>query len=1196
MDGFVHLHVHSHYSLLDGANRIKDLVEAAKAFGMDSLALTDHGNLFGAVDFYTAAKDAGVRPILGMEAYISPTSRTDRSMGNPTEAAYHLVLLAMNETGWRNLIRLSSRSYLEGFYYKPRVDRELLGQFGDGLVCLTACLKGEVPAALLAHQPDKARRIAGEYRDIFGPDRFFIEVQNNSIPDQDAANPPLVELARQLGVGIVGTNDVHFLRREDKKAHEVLTAISTGKTLADGGALNYPPEVYLKGPEEMHQALRSWPEAIANTLKIADMCRVELDFSVRHLPHFPTPAGRQPGEYLAEMARAGLARRFAGRDVPEQYARRLEWELSVIDQKGYSGYFLIVEDFVRYARQNDIPAAPRGSGVATLLCYALGVADVDPLRYGLLFERFTDPQRQEAPDLDIDICQEGRARVLQYVREKYGHVAQIITFGTLKARAVVRDVGRVLGVPLGEVDALCKKVPDALGMTLKKALATEPELKRLHDTQPQVHDMISFGQRLEGLARHAGVHAAGVIVCDEPLEGLVPLYKQADSDEAITQWDGPTCERIGLMKMDFLGLRTLTTIQRARELVRQRTGKDIDPEALPLDDERVFDVFCRGTTDGIFQFESGGMKDVLMKMRPNRIEDLIAANAMYRPGPMELIGSYIARKSGAEPVPSIHPLVDDVLAETYGIMVYQEQVMQVLNRLGKLPLNRALSLVKAISKKKTKLIAAEQGAFMEGAAANGIEADEARGLFELILKFGGYGFNKAHSTRYAIVAYQTAYFKAYWPREFFAALLTFESGETDKVVQYMTEAARAGVKVAPPDINACGADFAVDGEQVRFGLAAVKGVGAKAVEAILAARKDAGRFGDLFHFCRQVDLRAVNRATVEALVKCGAFDSLGASRAAMVAALDQATAIGQESAADRRRGQLNFFGQAGPAADQAPPPRFPSVEPWSEAQLLAAEKETLGFYITSHPLTRFARELRSLSAPEGVEIARLDDYAAGVPVTLGCMIAQVRRTITKAGRSAGKPMAMLTIEDLTGKCDAVAFAEAYEQYGPLLAEEAMVFLRGGVDRRRERVSLIVNEIIPLDRAIAEMTGLVTLRLSAGAADADGLRRLHDVLVRHRGNCPLHLELAALSRLDVRVTVRPDAAWSLAPSRALVSELVGLLGEENVLLRPKRQPEGANGGNGRRFYQRPAPPRQAGMFRPAPQEQAAAASPAVTRFN
>ncbi len=1190
MDGFVHLHVHSHYSLLDGANRIKDLVAQAAELKMNALALTDHGNLFGAVDFYTAAQAAGVKPILGMEAYISPTTRFDKSMGNIQTAAYHLLLLAMNDTGWKNLLKLSSKAYLEGFYYRPRIDRELLAEFGEGLICTTACLGGEVPSALLAGQTDSARRIAREYREIFGPERFFIEVQNQGIADQDRVNPMLAALADELGVGLVGSNDVHFLRRDDKKAHEVLTAISTGKTLAAGGALEYSPELYLKSPGEMRQALALWPRAADNTLKIAEMCDVKLDFDSKHLPTFPTPAGQTPDACLRDLAERGLRERFAGRDVPPEYAERLERELQVIAEKGYSSYFLIIHDFVEFAKRNSIPSAPRGSGVATLLGYALGIADVDPLRYGLLFERFTDPQREEAPDVDIDICQEGRGKVIQYVREKYGHVAQIITYGTLKARAVIRDVGRVMDIPLAEVDAIAKLVPEGPKVTLTRALETEPDLQKLYENDARVREVLDYGLRLEGLARHSGVHAAGVIVCDEPLDNFVPLLRQADSDDAITQWDGPTCDHIGLMKMDFLGLRTLTILQRAREMVRARTGKDIDPEKLPLDDQRVYELFREGRTDGVFQFESDGMKGVLMQMQPTRIEDLIAANAMYRPGPMELIPSYCARKNGAEPVPSVHELVDDLLAETHGIMAYQEQVMQVLNRLGKIPLNRALTLIKAISKKKESVIESERSNFLDGAQANGITRAKAEELFDLIRRFAGYGFNKAHSTRYAIVAYQTAYFKAHHPREFLAATLTYECVDTDKVVQYMSEAERMGVKIAPPDINTCTAEFTVDGEQVRFGLAAVKGVGGKAVEAILSARGQGGAFADLFDFCRRVELRAVNRATIEALVKCGAFDALGATRSQMIAALDSAMQIGQAAAADRRSGQMSLLGMMGGGEPDVA--QFPDVEPWSEAQLLAAEKETLGFYVTSHPLVKYGRELTSLSSPARAALARLDEFPAGTPVTIGCMIAQVRPTFTKKDN---RKMAMLTLEDLTGKADAVAFPDTYDRLHELLTPESIVFAVGTIDKRRERPNLLIDNLIPIDRAVPELTAQVTLRLGPRLSDAALVEQLKALLARHKGNTPVALEVTASTRPDVRVEVRAGHEWFVKPSQALNGELAALLEEQNVVLRPKT-PNGNGNGNGwrgrggRRFDGKaPLPVRtRAG--------ESGEVSAAVTRFN
>ncbi len=1188
MDGFVHLHVHSHYSLLDGGNRISDLVGLAKEHGSGAVALTDHGNLFGAIDFYKTATAEGIKPILGIEAYISPTDRFDKSMSQ-REASYHLLLLAMNKTGWQNLLKLSSKAYLEGFYYRPRIDRELLAQHADGLICCSACIGGEIPQALLNNQPDRARQISAEYRDIFSPERFFIELQNHSTPDQHRANPMLVDLASEMGLPLVGTNDVHFLRAEDKKMHEILTCISTGKTLADGGAMEYPPELYLRSPHEMADAFKDLPaEAITNTLKIAEMCDVQLDFGNEYLPVAQVPEGSSDAAHLRDLARAGLAERIAQRgldEVPDEYAQRLDRELQVLADKGYSSYFLIVNDFVDWARENNIPCNPRGSGVGTLLGYALRISSVDPIQYGLLFERFTDPARQEAPDLDIDICQEGRGRLLQYVREKYGHVAQIITYGTLKARAAIRDVGRVLDVPLPDVDKICKLVPEGPKVKLAEALASEPDLQKMADADPRVAKVLQFAGKLEGLARHAGVHAAGVIVCDRPLDDFLPLYKQADSEDAITQWDGPTCEKAGAMKMDFLGLRTLSILQRTRELVAADTGTDLDPEKLPLDDADVYQLFCEGHTDGIFQFESDGMKNVLMQMRPDRIEVLIAANAMYRPGPMDLISSYVARKDGNEPVPSIHPLVDDILEETYGIMAYQEQVMQVLNRLGKLPLNRALTLIKAISKKKEKTIAAEKPNFITGAVENGIDRAEAEELFALILKFAGYGFNKSHSTMYALLAYWMAYFKTHYPQQFLAATLTFECSDTDKVVQYMAEADRMGVEVSAPDINTCGRQFTVDGRKVRFGLEAVKGVGGKAVEAVLAARQEVQRFENLYHFCQWVDLRAVNRSTIEALIKCGAFDALGASRAAMVAALDRAIQLGQDAAADRKSGQMSFFGDGGglaQAADAAP--TFPDVEPWSEAELLAAEKDTLGFYVTSHPLVKYGRELEGLSRPGGVNLSRLDNYGDGTPVRIGCMIAQLRPMVTKNGRSAGKKMAMLTLEDLTGKADAVAFSETYAQHAELLVPEAIVFIEGTIDRRRERPSIIINEVLPIAPAITRYTSLVKIRLD-GAVSKEMLAELGEVLASHHGPVPAHLLMSPSNRPDVHIEIQLPSERAVQPSRELVDALAEVLGDGRFIQLCPRElaPPSRRGPRGK-------------LMRRGNGQADAPASEAVTRFN
>jgi DNA polymerase-3 subunit alpha len=1159
MDGFVHLHVHTEYSLLDGANRITDLVARAKELGMGALAITDHGNLFGAMEFYKACKAGGIKGIIGLEAYISPTTRTDRSMGNQATASYHLLLLAMNATGWQNLVKLSSRAYLEGFYYRPRVDRALLREFNEGIICTTACLGGEVPSALLSGRIEQAERIAREYLDIFGPDRFFIEVQNQGIPDQDRINPMLVELSAKLGVGLVGTNDVHFLTAEDKAAHEVLTCISTGKTLGDGGAMVYSPELYLKSPEAMRQAFAAFPGAANNTVRIAEMCDVSLGSKTKYLPRFDPPDGLTPVDYLRKLAYEGLAWRF-GDKITDAHRQRMEHELKTIEIKGFSSYFLIVRDFVNYARDHGIPCGARGSGVATLLGYCLGISAADPLRYGLLFERFTDVQRDEDPDIDIDICQNGRAKIIEYVRGKYGKgVAQIITFGTLKAKAVLRDVGRVLDIPLSEVDAIAKKIPETLGMTLAKAVEVEPALKELIDRDPKIRKLFEYGARLEGLARHAGVHAAGVIIADQQLEDLVPLCKQGDSDDVITQWDDETSIKFGLLKMDFLGLRTLSSLQRARELVQQSTGKDIDPEAIPLEDDAVFSVFREGRTEGIFQFESGGMQDLLRKMKPVRIEDLIAANAMYRPGPMELIPVYTARKNGQEATPSVHALVDDILAETYGIMVYQEQVMQVLNRLGKLPLNTALTLIKAISKKRLATIAAEKVHFLAGAKENGIAEADAKELFDLIERFAGYGFNKAHSTRYAIVAYQTAYFKHYHPREFMAALLTFESGDTDKVTQYMGEAGRMGVKVGPPDINASGADFTVDGPMVRFGLAAVKGVGERAVAAIVEARGRVGRLQNLYHFCEHVDMRSVNRATIDALIKCGAFDALGAHRAAMLAATEHAIELGNAASDDRRSGQLSIFGAMGmPDAPKAPPV-FPNVEPLSDTQLAQFEKETLGFYITSHPLVKYGRELDALGS---IHTSDLPHTADGATVTLGCMIAAATLRVARTGRNAGRKLASLRVEDLTGSAECVAFADQYEKLAHLLVEDAIIFLTGRIDRRRDPAQIIVDDAIPIAEAIEKLAGKVRLRL-IGAPDRAALDRLGGLLKAAHGRCPVEVEVTPAGRSDLSVLVKASDAWSITPTRKLYEDLCGLLKQENVtLIRKPTVSNGHGGHNGR----------------------------------
>ncbi|MCF7957802.1 MAG: DNA polymerase III subunit alpha, partial [Phycisphaerae bacterium] len=803
-DKFTHLHVHSEYSLLDGAASIKKLVNQTKKLGMETLALTDHGNMFGAAAFFSTAKKADIKPIIGIEAYIAPGNRRDKDSKGISEASNHLILLAKNNQGYKNLLKLSSIGYTEGFYYRPRIDREVLEMYHEGLICTSACLGGEIPAAIAKGDMEKAREVTEYYARLFGED-FFMEIQWHC-DDQNVMTPMLVDMANQVGVPLVATNDVHFLEEGDYQAHAALTCISTGKNIDDEKRMKYPPELFLKSPEQMRAMFPKWQEACDNTQVIANRCDVEIDFKTQHAPVFKTPKGKTADQYLEELCLKGLKKQYG--ELTQEVKDRLYHELKVISSKDFSSYFLIVWDFVNFARRNNIPANPRGSGVGTLVGYALEISYVDPLKYGLLFERFMDPERNEMPDIDIDICQNGRGRVIEYVQEKYGHVAQIITFGTMKARAVLRDVCRVHAVPLPDADKLAKLVPDNLGITLQDALEQEPRIKEWCDKDPKMQEVIDISLRLEGLTRHSSVHACAVVIADEPLTNFLPLYKASGSDDLITQFDGPLVEKVGLLKMDFLGLRTLSVVDRACQLIKEGKGVEIDSRDIDLTDKATLETFCKGRTKGVFQFESGGMKDLLQSMKPDRLEDLIAANALYRPGPMTLIPDYIARKHGESwSVP--HPVMEKVLSETYGIMVYQEQVMQILNGLGGLPLARAYRLIKAIGKKKYDVIAAESAAFIDGCVENGIDKAKGKELFELIQKFAGYGFNKSHSTQYAILAFQTAYLKTHYPTEFMAALLTFEMGTVDKVAEYIDECKAYNISVLPPDVNESSTDFNV---------------------------------------------------------------------------------------------------------------------------------------------------------------------------------------------------------------------------------------------------------------------------------------------------------------------------------------------------------------------------------------------------
>ena len=1292
--GFCHLHLHTEYSLLDGGNRIDRLVARVKELGMDAVAVTDHGNIHGAVEFYQKATAAGIKPILGVEAYVAPGDRTDRTYTGVQDGGYHLVLLAENETGWQNLLYLCSEAYLTGFYFKPRIDRALLETHSSGLIAINGHLGSEIGEHLLAwvnSSSDPARRDAELHAKAVesarwhaqcfadegtGP-RFFVELQHH-IPEQNAINPALIELARDLDLPIVCDNDAHFLRAEDHDAHDTLICISMGKAKHDPERLHYTPELYVKSPEQMRALFAEhWPEAADeacdNSVAIAERCNVELDLDSNHAPvvriknNTALPKHDDPefkgdltawynafsaafelepftqddgatettedlkercDEALRALSEAGMVWRYgpgimahrhefieqtdqaadartkaADTDGFDKWAR-LNRELKILADKLISAYFLIVWDFVNWGRQRGIPANARGSGVGTMVGYAIGLSNACPVYYGLLFERFTDPDRTEYPDIDIDLCQNGRGEVIQYVRDKYGHqcVAQIVTFGTLRARAAIRDIGRVLEVPLGDVDRIAKLVPEAPGMTFDRAMEETPDLKTLYERDETAKRIIDTGKILEGQARHCGVHAAGVVLANRPLHEIVPLFKQAGSadHEIVTQWDGPTCERLGLLKMDFLGLRTLSIIERAKLLIRNSleetqiraavdAGPDdahpLDLDRLEFDDPRVFSLFQRGDTTGVFQFESPGMRRLLMDMKPDRLEDLIAANALFRPGPMDLIPDYNRRKHGEDRVPTVHEIVDHFTAETYGVMVYQEQVMQIVHELGGIPLRAAYTLIKAISKKKKDKIDQARPKFIEGAGAKGLPAKQAEELFELILKFAGYGFNKSHSTGYAIIAYQTAYLKTYFPRQYMAAFLTFES-QAQKVSDWIPyledtrqtraldpktgETLSAQIEIKPPSINLSESDFAVvfDPDEtpaphaghIRFGLKAIKGAGGKAIEAIITERDAQGPYESLFDFCERIPTGAVNKATIEALVKCGAFDELHSRdrRSAMVATIDQAVQAGQRAAQDRASGQNQLFGGFGSGSDEsettpAEPVQIPleKAEPWAEAETLRQEKDTLGFYVSSHPLEAW-RHWSSAFATN--TISQLIDLPDRSRVRVAALKQSVRELVHRQGRNAGQKMAIVQVEDLTGVATMVLFADAYRRFSHLLDEDGQpFFIVGQTDQSRGDLQLIVDQLAPIDGVPLEK-GRLRLAISTGRLNGSSSQALADLreLVTAFGPTGSADERLAPVELAIEtpeswVSLRPDEPLWVRLDAEFMSQAQELLGDSSVKL-------------------------------------------------
>jgi DNA polymerase-3 subunit alpha len=1146
--GFVHLHVHSEYSLLDGAARLDKLVQRARDLGFPALALTDHGNLFGAVDFYLAAEKAGIKPILGAELYVAPRSRTERgSEEGSYEGANHLTVLVRDLTGYRNLIKLVSRAYLEGFYYKPRVDKELLARHAEGLLVLSGCLNSEVSRLISAGDTRRAREAAGWYQEVFGKDHYFMEVQAHGLPEQATVTAATLEIARAIGAPIVGTNDSHYLEAGHARAHEALLCIQTGTTLLDPKRWRFSTEeFYLKSAEEMARAFAELPEACRNTLAVAERCNLTLEFGRFHLPRYVVPEGHTLESYLEHLARQGLRRRY-GPHPGEAVEQRLQHELAIIEKMGFAGYFLVVWDFIHFARQRGIAVGPgRGSAAGSLVAYCLGITNVDPLRYGLLFERFLNPERISMPDMDIDFADDRRDEVIRYVADKYGHdrVAHIITFGTLGAKAAIRDVGRVLGMTYAEVDRIAKLVPAfPLNITLDEAYQKSPPLAEMVRTQERVRELWEIARTLEGCTRHASVHASAVVISDEPLDEYIPLYRDPKRPELITGYAMGPIEKLGLLKMDFLGLRTLTVLANTVALIRQSRGIEIGLDAVPLDDPATYRLLGEARTFGVFQLESAGMRDALRGLRPERLEDVIAIVSLYRPGPMDLIPDFINRRHGRARITYEHPAMETYTRETYGIMVYQEQIMQIASDMAGFTMGEADTLRRAMGKKDRELMARQRDKFIAGCVERGTKPAQAERVWELMEKFAGYGFNKSHAAAYALIAYQTAYFKANYPVEFMAALLTSEMGDSDKIVKYIDECRAMGIPVLPPDVNASGVQFTVDGERIRFGLAAIKNVGEAAMESILATRRQDGPFRSLEDFCARVDLRLVNRRVLESLVKAGAFDSFGLPRAHLMAHLDAALEAGQRQQRERAEGQASFFDLLPAAPAPAPVEPVPVTPEWDDDQRLGFEKEVLGFYISGHPLARYRGVVESMGITPTSELA---SCGPGARVLLFGQVAALKETATKSGNR----MAFVTLEDMDGSVEVTIFPEPYRAAAEVLRGREPLLVRGRLDETDKGRVVLADDVRPLAVALAAggrpaggEPQALRVRLGPAADGAAEVAALRAICGGRPGPVPVFVHV----RLAEREVVIRARALAVDGSAELVAALEERFGAGGVWL-------------------------------------------------
>ncbi len=1107
---FVHLHVHSEYSLLDGACRIKELIKKAKDNNMSALALTDHGVMYGVIQFYKEAVANNIKPIIGCEVYLAPHSRKEKSNGKK-ESPSHLILLVKNKTGYHNLIQLVTKSFLEGFYYKPRIDKEILREHSEGLIGLSACLKGEIPRLILQNNFSEAKELAREYQRIFGSDNFYLELQNNTMPEQIKVNEELIKLNHSLQIPLVATNDVHYINREDYEAHDILLCIQTATNLDDPDRLKFSTdEFYFNTQEEMQRHFADIPDALENTLKIAQECNLEIDFNNAHLPDFSLPENLTDNDYLKQLCYEGAQNKFEYLD--EHIKERLDYELSVIKKMGFATYFLIVWDFVNYAKNHNIMVGPgRGSAAGSLVAYCLNITNINPLDYNLIFERFLNPERISMPDFDIDFSYEGRGEVIEYVSKKYGRdkVSQIITFGTMAARAVIRDVGRALGIPYGQVDKIAKLIPMDPNMTIEKALQIEPELKNKMENDPQIRKMIEISSKLEGLSRHASTHAAGVVLSKESLTDFVPLQLTSEG-EISTQYVAEDLESLGLLKMDFLGLRTLSVINNTIKIIKKTRAEILKIDDIPLDDDAVYQMLAKGECCGLFQLESSGMIDLVKRMEPKNIEDITALLALFRPGPLGsgMIDDFINRKKGKVEIKYLHPKLEPILRDTYGVIVYQEQVMQIASQLAGYSLGQADILRKAMGKKIKEVMKKQRKQFIEGSVKNGIDKKTAEDIFDLINYFAGYGFNKSHSVSYAFLSYQTAYLKAHYPVEYMAALLTSVMQNTDKVVKYIKECQNIGLKILPPDINESLIDFTVvDRKTIRFGLAAVKNVGKAAVENIIKERNKNGLFTSLVDFCRRVDLKIINRRVIESLIKCGAFDSTKASRAQLLSILEKSIQIAQNLQREKRNGQASLFvlkneGIINNNLDTLP---VTELKEFTDQELLTMEKETLGFYLSHHPLQDYQDKLKNFINTTSAHLEKFSDKSH---VILGGVITSIRRKATKNGNV----MAYFTLEDLEGTIDIIVFPKTFEEFKEILKEENVVIVEGRLDAMEVNVKLLAESIIPIDEyqkkegqnglnGRGERTGeqgALHIEVDLAQLELESLKGLKDILLRYPG--------------------------------------------------------------------------------------------------